>query len=63
VTREHGVATQLGPPGERRRAESQPKTTARREVETGMGVFVVYVDNAGQYRWRLFAANNRIIAE
>ncbi len=28
-----------------------------------MGVFVVYVDSAGQYRWRLFAANNRIIAD
>jgi len=28
-----------------------------------MGVFVVYVDDAGQYRWRLFAANNRIIAD
>ncbi len=28
-----------------------------------MGVFVVYVDNVGQYRWRLFAANNRILAD
>ena len=26
-------------------------------------VFVVYKDTAGQFRWRLFAANNRIIAD
>lgn len=25
--------------------------------------FVVYRDNANQYRWRLFASNNRIIAD
>ncbi len=28
-----------------------------------MGTFVVYVDAAGQYRWRLFAQNNKIIAD
>ncbi|NHR06718.1 DUF1508 domain-containing protein [Chromobacterium haemolyticum] len=25
--------------------------------------FVVYKDNAGQWRWRLFAANNKIVAD
>ena len=28
-----------------------------------MGVFVIYVDRAGQYRWRLLANNNRITAD
>lgn len=25
--------------------------------------FVIYKDTAGQWRWRLFAANNRIVAD
>ena len=28
-----------------------------------MLTFVIYVDQSNQYRWRLFAANNRIIAD
>ena len=28
-----------------------------------MGVFFVYVDAAGKWRWRLFAGNERIIAD
>lgn len=26
-------------------------------------IFVIYVDQSNQYRWRLFAANNRIVAD
>jgi uncharacterized protein len=26
-------------------------------------VFVIYIDNAGEYRWRLFSSNQRIIAD
>lgn len=26
-------------------------------------IFVIYVDQARQYRWRLFAGNNRILAD
>ena len=28
-----------------------------------MGTFVVYIDNAGEFRWYLLAANNRKIAD
>ena len=28
-----------------------------------MLTFVIYLDNANQYRWRLFAGNNRIVAD
>jgi uncharacterized protein YegP (UPF0339 family) len=28
-----------------------------------MGTFVVYIDNAGEFRWYLIAANNRKIAD
>jgi uncharacterized protein YegP (UPF0339 family) len=28
-----------------------------------MLTFVIYVDQANQYRWRLFAGNNRIIGD
>lgn len=30
---------------------------------TRRGRFVVYQDKAGQWRWRLLAANNRIVAD
>jgi uncharacterized protein YegP (UPF0339 family) len=28
-----------------------------------MGTFVIYKDTSGQYRWRLLASNNKIIAD
>lgn len=36
---------------------------ARSGSTVGTAVFIVYRDNASQYRWTLYAANNKKIAD